>query len=74
MRNYEKLKKTHEELIKSQIKLKCIEILSNYRDWIRRLRTAMFQKMNEQDQDLKSWNDVAGILCLEVDYKVLGRL
>ncbi|CAB5370671.1 unnamed protein product [Rhizophagus irregularis] len=49
------------------------ELDKQNRDWIAKLRSVVLRKMNERDQEFKSWCEVAEILSLEVDNKVLCK-
>lgn len=65
------VKQLQVELVNVQTRLKRIEILSKYRDWITKLRSVVLRKMNEKDQEFKSWGEVAEVLSLEADNKDL---
>uniref|UniRef100_U9U427 Uncharacterized protein n=1 Tax=Rhizophagus irregularis (strain DAOM 181602 / DAOM 197198 / MUCL 43194) TaxID=747089 RepID=U9U427_RHIID len=63
-----KTKKSRESFLK-QLK----ELDKQNQDWIAKLRSVVLRKMNERDQEFKSWCEVAEILSLEVDNKVLCK-
>ncbi|CAB4375492.1 unnamed protein product [Rhizophagus irregularis] len=67
-----------EELVEVKTRLRRLELLSKYRDWITRLRSIMVRKMNERNkkfnimnQEFKNWVEVAEMLLVEADTKVL---
>ncbi|CAB4438770.1 unnamed protein product [Rhizophagus irregularis] len=72
------VKQLQEELVEVKTKLRQLELLSKYRDWITRLRSIMLRKMNERNkkfkimnQEFKNWSDVAEMLLVEADNKFL---
>src|ERR1044071_3607974 len=51
------LKQSQKELTEAKISLKRIEILSKYRDWIKRLRSVVVRKMNEEEgKKFENWD------------------
>ena len=66
------LKQLQEELAKAKTSLKWVEILSKYRDWIKRLRSVVVQKMNNwKGKKFNSWNELEETLLDEMDNKDL---
>ncbi|CAB4481020.1 unnamed protein product [Rhizophagus irregularis] len=72
------VKQLQEELVEVKTRLRRLELLSKYRDWITRLRSIMVRKMNERNkkfniinQEFKNWVEVAEMLLVEADTKVL---
>jgi len=66
------LKQSQKELTEAKISLKRIEILSKYRDWIKRLRSVVVRKMNEEEgKKFENWDGLEETLRDEMDNKDL---
>lgn len=65
------MEQLQEELTEAKISLKRVEILSKYKDWIKRLRSVVVRKMNEGEGKKFNWDGLEEVLRDEMDNKDL---